>query len=278
VNEETIDNEDEAPCIFQNSPYYNEESFNELFDANIESFKILSLNCQSLNAKFNQLQLYIEETCMSKFNAICLQETWLSDQSDLTLLKLNGFNLISKSKSSSQHGGVAIYLSDKFTHKILSFSSQSNSWDGLFIEVEVNDPLFQYNKNVVIGSVYRPPRDNLDNYTTFINELEQILCNLQMTNKEIVISGDFNIDLLKIREKSVIGDYFEMIIANGFIPKISSPTRITPHSATLIDNILTKLSDNFSSTSSGILTVNISDHLPLSHWITCLCQKFFQSL
>jgi hypothetical protein len=35
VNEETNDIEDEAPIIFQDSPYYNEENLNELFNTNI---------------------------------------------------------------------------------------------------------------------------------------------------------------------------------------------------------------------------------------------------
>jgi len=78
----------------------------------------------------------------------------------------------------------------------------------------------------------------------------------------VVLTGDFNIDLLKIREKTIFNNFFDTILSNGFIPKITFPTRITNHSSTLIDNIFVKLSNNFSCTTSGILLSQISDHLP----------------
>lgn len=44
-------------------------------------------------------------------------------------------------------------------------------------------------------------------------------------------------------------------------PKIIRPSRITSHSASLIDNIFTNQIDN--STVSGLLVYDISDHLPV---------------
>lgn len=44
-------------------------------------------------------------------------------------------------------------------------------------------------------------------------------------------------------------------------PKITRPSRITPHSSTLIDNIFTNNIEN--NTVSGLLIVDISDHLPV---------------
>ena len=261
VNEERTDLEDEAPSLFTHSPYYDNESLSDMLIAKSESFKVMSLNVQSLNAKFNELQIYIQGCCKSSFNAICLQETWLSDQSELSMLQLDGYTLISKGKSASNHGGVAMYLKDTFSYKTLPIASQSNIWDGLFIEVHINDSPYS-TKSLIIGNIYRPPRDNLENYGIFMNEMEQILHNFQRNNKEVIITGDFNIDLLKIREKNVFNEYFEVLITNGFIPKITLPSRITTSSSTLIDNILMKLSRNFSETTSGILLYNISDHFP----------------
>jgi hypothetical protein len=260
--------EDETPQFFQHSPYYNTEGIGDFLSApNNAGFKIFLLNCQSLNSKFSELKTYIEGVFESKFDAICLQETWLSSSSDVSLLQLEGYNLISKGKLASNHGGVAIYLKDTYTYKVLSVDSPSNIWDGVFIEVSLNGSGSNSIKNLIIGSIYRPPRDNNDNYATFIEEQEQILHNFQRSNKEVVLTGDFNIDLLKIKEKSNFNSFFETILSNGFIPKITFPTRITNHSSTLIDNIFVKLSNNFSSTTSGILLTNISDHFPC---FTCL--------
>ena len=43
---------------------------------------------------------------------MCIQETWLTDQSDVSLFKIDGYNLISQGKKCSAHGGLAIYLND----------------------------------------------------------------------------------------------------------------------------------------------------------------------
>jgi len=262
LNEDNNVDEDEAPSIFQHSPYYNNEGLSQFFSSKPNSFKIFSLNCQSLNAKFNELKVYLEGSCNSKFHAICLQETWLTRESDVSTLQLNGYNLISKGKLASEHGGVAVYLKDSFKYKVLSISSPSNIWDGIFLEVVINESNIPSNKTLIIGNIYRPPRDTIENYSTFINEIEQILHTFQRNSKDVAITGDFNIDLLKIRQRPIFNEYFETILSNGFIPKITFPTRISSHSSTLIDNILIKLSHNFSFTTAGILLSNISDHLP----------------
>ena len=57
-----------------------------------------------------------------------------------------------------------------------------------------------------------------------------------------------------------------------FFPVITHPTRITSHSATLIDNIFTnQLHDNMK---CGLLFSDISDHLP----IFCICLETRQTV
>ena len=261
INTEVDD--DEAPGLFQTSNYYDDDALDQFFQQKMNNFKVLSMNVQSLNAKFHQLQLYIEGVCHSAFDAICLQETWLSTNSDISLLQLNGYRLIYKGKSASDHGGVAIYLKEHYKYKVLSYDSLTNTWDGMFIEIIMDETrLMNHRKNLVIGTIYRPPRDLSQNYNTFIDEFEQLLHDLGQVNKEVVLTGDFNMDLLKIRERTPFNDFFETTLVNGFIPKITSPTRWTNHSSTLIDNIFVKLSDNFSTTTAGIINSNLSDHLP----------------
>ena len=51
--------------------------------------------------------------------------------------------------------------------------------------------------------------------------------------------------------------FFENLITTGFHLKISLPTRLTDHSATLINNIFCNLIDN---NESGIIINHISDH------------------
>ena len=255
--------DDQEPIIFHPSPYMSSEEFTNHISNNNESFKIISLNCQSINAKFDQLKIYIENCCKSQINVICLQETWLSEVSNLAPFHLNEYNFISMGKCSSEHGGVAISLKKSLSYKLLPFTSQSNTWDGLFIETVLNETSLPHlRQTLVIANIYRPPRDCINNYNLFMREFDEILQNLQMNNKTIVIAGDFNVDLLKIKDRSIFGDFFDIFLANGFIPKITFPTRITSHSKTLIDNIFIKYSTNVSKTTARISLTNISDHLP----------------
>ena len=49
--------------------------------------------------------------------------------------------------------------------------------------------------------------------------------------------GDFNIDLLKVNTHAKTNEFVNDVISQGFLPKITRPTRITPHSAALMAHI-----------------------------------------
>ena len=52
--------------------------------------------------------------------AICLQETWLSDSSDISHLLLDNYNCISQGERMSSHSGLGIYLHNQFTYQKVS--------------------------------------------------------------------------------------------------------------------------------------------------------------
>ncbi len=73
--------------------------------------------------------------------------------------------------------------------------------------------------------------------------------------------GDYNIDMYCLNEHSATNEFVENLFSHMFLPLISMPTRITAHSATLIDNIFTNhLTQNLF---SGIIINDLSDHLPV---------------
>ena len=59
----------------------------------------------------------------------------------------------------------------------------------------------------------------------------------------------------------VSNEFLDIMYANTFFPLITLPTRITSHSATLIDNIFTNDFDNYAF--SGLVLTDISDHLTI---------------
>ena len=75
--------------------------------------------------------------------------------------------------------------------------------------------------------------------------------------------ADFNIHLLNYDQHTETRDYVDTMFSNAFLPLITKPTRITPTSATLIDNIYSNDILGEYTQMQGIIYTNISDHLPI---------------
>ena len=83
----------------------------------------------------------------------------------------------------------------------------------------------------------------------------------QINSKIVFICGDFNIDLLNPNKHNITDEFVNTMYSMSLIPKITRPSRITSHCATLIDNIFTNEIEN--NVMSGLLINDISDHLPV---------------
>ena len=111
---------------------------------------------------------------------------------------------------------------------------------------------------MVLGACDRPPSGNIEAFT---NKIQEILNAYKGTDKYLYIAGDFNLDLLKHSSKLLIQVFMDTMISYALLPLITKPTRVTPTSKTLIDNVF---SNNFvNSPASYIVLCDISDHLPL---------------
>ena len=194
-----------------------------------------------------------------KLSAICLQETWLSSESDTSLFELPGYNFVSVGKFCSAHSGLGIYISDDYNFKVMNMHEQSMLWDGMFVEISgqsLND------NKIMLGNMYRLPRNIIDDYNTFFGELVPILTQLNKSKSEVVIAGDFNLYLLKLNENNIVSNFFDIISSQMFHPTITLPTRFSDKRCTLIDNFYCKYSPAIMNSTTGILTNNISDHQP----------------
>lgn len=229
----------------------------------LNDFTVLTLNIQSINAKFNNLFPVINNLAASGsyFGAICLQETWLDEKCDLSLLQIPGYKLIHQGKKCSKHGGLIIYLDSKYLYKLRNLYSSSDIWEGLFIDVTgpgLSGP-------ITIGNIYRPPRGNNNNSSiqSFLTEISPVIESLQNKNGLTILAGDFNINLLQINEREKFAEFFDLMCTNNFLPKVTLPTRFSARSGSLIDQIFCKTpSTDNSSFLSSIIISKISDHLP----------------
>lgn len=244
--------------FFQLSSYASLDDLISTLKDKSMNFNVLSINICCLNAKFHSLQgllLHLQRSNIS-LSAICLQETWIKSDEVETMFNLPGYSFISSSYDITTHGGLAIYLRSDFKHKVLPpIASTSRSWENQRIEI-----LIKGCKNIFITNLYHPP-GNSASTIAFIEEFLPSLEQSTNNNHQCIVTGDFNINLLKASDDATTSNFCDSIISSGFLPTITLPTRYDIHhgSATLIDNILVRSVDEVNFV-ANILTNKISDH------------------
>ena len=84
---------------------------------------------------------------------------------------------------------------------------------------------------------------------------------MKNNNKTIVVTGDFNYDILKYEYNSIINDFINLMYSHFLQPFILEPTRIVNNNrSSLLDNIFTNTHNK--TLNSGNLSDKISDHMP----------------
>ena len=218
---------------------------------------LLHLNARSLSKNFDSLQTLLC-TLNFPFSIIGISETWLNKNSP-PVFNIPNYDMIRADRKAGRGGGVAYYIHDSISFRLRD-DVCINGTEDLFIEVER-----QHSKNIIIGLVYRPPNHQ---FQYFYDNLETSLNKLSLENKDMYLMGDFNINISDTSNQYVI-KFLDLLASHALFPSIDKPTRITPDSLTLIDNIFCNVTNK--NNVSGLLYHDISDHLPiflLSHKYT----------
>ena len=193
------------------------------------------------------------------FSVICLQESWLSVDAEVSLFSLPNYQTFHQGRSRcSNHGGLLTYVHTDFTASVKKSCRTSSIWEGLLIDL-IGENLL---KPITIGNLYRLPRDNNNNMNieSFTGELTPIVHKMGKECAYALVLGDFNIDLLLINEKERFSDFFDMLCTYSFYPRVTLPTRFTNRSCSLIDQVHCKLPVQADAVSSRIVVTQLSDH------------------
>ena len=106
---------------------------------------------------------------------------------------------------------------------------------------------------------YRPPQGDT---ILFEKNLQDLLLKNDVCKKEILITGDFNINLLDYENNKKVQSFVNLMFRCGMVPAINKPTRVTRYTATAIDHIFTNSIIN-TKIKSAIRKADISDHFPI---------------
>ena len=86
------------------------------------SCTIMSINCQSLNAKFSKIKLLIDTFAENgkPIQVLCIQETWFENTNliDMGQFHIDNYHLLTKNRYASDHGGLACYIHKTWNYTI----------------------------------------------------------------------------------------------------------------------------------------------------------------
>ena len=113
-------------------------------------------------------------------------------------------------------------------------------------------------RNLFVGTIYCHPCMDADGFNT--QYLPKLLSNIskEIKQKDFVLMGDFNIDLLNYTSNNKVAEFLDKMYSSSLLPLITHPTRISKTSQTLIDNIFSTIISDESKT--GNITTVISDN------------------
>ena len=241
-------------------------------DCSTSYISILQINCRSLAKKFDHLKLLLQNFKNAP-TIISLAETWCHNSNE-AFYSLPGYNLATVSRLTKRGGGVGVYVLDSWSLSVRKEYSNTKHKMYECLVLELSKAGVQ---NILLASIYRPPGLKV---SLFMEEFSTLLQELtDKSNKYVIVSGDFNIDMLSSTNRESVS-FMNLMLSSGVYPMVDKPTRITDHSSTLIDYIF--ISGVESNNFSKIIHDDLSDHLPVIAFIQianskCIRRTFFYS-
>ena len=217
-----------------------------------KGLNIAHLNVHYLFPKLDEVKVLFNQ--QPNLDILCLCETFLNDKFCDEEIAVQDYVIVRKDRA-SLGGGLAIYMKENIPY-ILRKDLESEGFETLWVEIKL-----QKQKPLLLGYVYRPP----SSLVNWIDGFECILDKVFLEDKEVILLGDFNFDLLN--NKPVNKSWLDVMQNYNFTQLINQPTRICDSSQTLIDHLYSNNPDNISAV--HVPTYAISDHYPI-----CLTHKF----
>ena len=207
------------------------------------------INVRSLDKNGDKLTLLMEELNYN-LDHICLTECW----GNFNNYDLQGFNLYTNLRKDKRGGGTAILTKNNIKTKIIKDCTFSNT-DTEIITLQYK----QDGKIKLIASVYRPPKNSINNINNFLADIKKIIDykNKNFPNSSIDILGDYNINILNHASNNLTHNFLQSLSDLNLNSNINIPTRLTHNSKTCIDNIF---SDYHTTLENYVLPTSISDH------------------
>ena len=223
-----------------------------------KGLKLGFLNIHHVVPKMDQVRELIQtqNPCI-----LGLSETFLNDNIDDNLLHVANYSLERRDRRGQEGGGVLCFIKNSISY-VRRTDLEPDDMEIIWIEI-----IHEYSKNILVSFIYRTPSTTVDWFPKF----STVLDNIFTENKEVIILGDMNIDLLHhMTHKTNRGQpphnhkvkkLLQILRDNNLSQIIDKPTRVTQDSKTLIDHIYVSHSSNI--IHKSVPTFSVSDHYPV---------------
>ena len=201
--------------IPQHSPFFNENQFINLMSSN-SGLLILDLNVCNAFTKYDELALFVYRVNINNpISVICLNECWLSVQSDVSSLHLPNYDMYYQVGNcpGHTHCGLITYVHNSFKSNKININYDATGWEHLTIEISYNSPNA---KKYLVSNIYRPPEKYVAELNEFITEFSSFLTLFQRRIRTSFICRDFNVSMFLLT-------FILIIILNLLFPKGFSP-------------------------------------------------------
>lgn len=164
---------------------------------------------------------------------------------------IEGYSNVFKTRSEeAQGGGICIYLRKPHTMAVRLDIPNTDIMESCCVEITANT-----NNKFLICGIYNKPSNKISNFLSDINKILMYIT--RSYDMPLICAGDLNINLLNM-ENYASKCCIDMFLGYGLQQFITSPTRVTTCTSTLIDHIY--VSHNINVTNSGVIVASISDH------------------
>ena len=106
----------------------------------------------------------------SPISCIVLQETWCDSLVDMSFFSLPNYNMVSKPTRISAHGGLIIYIHDRFQYERIDIIDDSPYFKNICIEVWNKYAHFD---KLLICDFYKPPSGTTEHLVDLTNKFTQ---------------------------------------------------------------------------------------------------------
>ena len=234
------------------SGYFSVNEFNEVSRDYSVTLSILNFNIRSCNRNLENFLTFMSAVDFN-FLVYVFSESWYSNADDT--LGMDGYHAHHSIRVDRVGGGVSVYCSDLLSSEKIEELSLVNGDIELCVVKLKTIP-----REIFIIAIYRPPSGTFDG---FFGALAGVLNHDLLARTDIVVTGDLNINLLNMCDDENCNLLSSIMHSLSFIPLISKPTRFPvgqqQGNPSLLDHFWF---NRLYPTLSGILTTDISDHMP----------------